>query len=119
MLFGLFGKKSAVPSAVINAVDAAQLALWIKQGTALVIDVREANEFRAGHIPGAILQPLSAFDPAKVPVDPDKHLVFHCLSGRRCGPASKKMAAAGFQGEIFRLSGGFAAWRSAGGAVEN
>ena len=61
---------------------------------------------------------LSAFDCAKVPVDPAKHLVFHCQMGRRCGPASEKLAASGFQGEIYRLNGGFSAWVKSGGAVK-
>ena len=32
-----------------------------------IVDVREANEYDAGHIPGAIFLPLSAFDPAALP----------------------------------------------------
>jgi len=105
-------------SAVIKTVETAILAGWLKDGTATVVDVREANEHRAGHIPGSTLVSLSTFDPGKVPVDPAKHLIFHCQLGRRCGPASEQMAAAGFQGEIFRLAGGFKAWADAGGAVE-
>lgn len=106
-------------SAVIKMVDTATLAGWLKDGTAVVVDVREPNEYRAGHIPGATLLSLSAFDPAKVPFDAAKHLVFHCQLGRRCGPASERMAGAGFKGEIFRLTGGFKAWAEAGGAVES
>ena len=105
-------------SAMIRMVDVATLAAWLTDGNAVVVDVREANEYRSGHIPGATLLPLSAFDPGKVPTVGGKHLVFHCQLGKRCGPASEKMAAAGFAGEIFRLAGGFKAWTDAGKPIE-
>jgi rhodanese-related sulfurtransferase len=105
-------------SSNIRIVDPATVAGWMKEGRALLVDVREAPEYAAGHLPGARLVALSAFDPARVPVDSTKHLVFYCQSGRRCGPASERMAASGFAGEINRLAGGFGAWQQAGEVVE-
>lgn len=105
-------------AAVVKMASAATVAKWLAEGSAVVIDVREPNEHRAGHIPGAALNPLSTFDPAKVQVDPAKHLVLHCQMGRRCGPASEKLNAAGYSGEIYRLEGGFKAWADAGGKVQ-
>ncbi|WP_247888644.1 rhodanese-like domain-containing protein [Azospirillum brasilense] len=102
----------------IKTVDAGTLLGWLKDGTAVIVDVREPQEHRAGHIPGATLVPLSQFDPARVPDATGKRLVFHCQSGRRCGPASAKMAAGGYTGDIHRLSGGMAAWMAASGPVE-
>ncbi|MBY3756395.1 rhodanese-like domain-containing protein [Azospirillum formosense] len=111
--------RSANPmSDQIKTVDAATVMGWLKDGSAVIVDVREPHEHRAGHIPGATLVPLSRFDPARVPDATGKHLVFHCQSGRRCGPASARMAAAGFAGDIHRLSGGMAAWMAASGPVE-
>jgi len=104
-------------NAVIKKVDAATLKQWVAEGSAVVIDVREANERRAAHIPGSTLNALSTFDPSKVPVEPAKHLVLHCQMGRRCGPASEMLALSGFKGDIYRLDGGFAAWVSAGGPI--
>lgn len=104
--------------AVVKMASPKMVAQWLAEGSAVVIDVREANEHRAGHIKGAQLNPLSSFDPAKVPVKSAQHLVLHCQMGRRCGPASEKMIAAGYKGEIYRLDGGFKAWADAGGAVE-
>lgn len=104
-------------AAVVKMASAATVAKWVNDGSAVVIDVREPNEHRAGHIPGATLNPLSSFDPSKVAAQPGKHLVFHCQMGRRCGPASEKMSAAGYSGEIYRLEGGFNAWVGAGGKV--
>ena len=105
-------------SAIIKTVEPSIVAQWIEDGSAIVIDVREAAERKAGYIPGSTLNSLSTFDCTKIPTDPTKHLVFHCQMGRRCGPASEKLAASGFQGEIYRLNGGFSAWVKAGGAVK-
>ena len=102
----------------INIVDAATVAGWMQAGQAVLVDVREPPEYAAGHLPGAKLVSLSSFDPRQVPVEPGRHLVFYCQSGRRCGPASEMMAASGLAGEINRLAGGFGAWLQGGGAVE-
>ncbi|WP_247892764.1 rhodanese-like domain-containing protein [Azospirillum baldaniorum] len=102
----------------IKTVDAATVMGWLKDGSAVIVDVREPHEHRAGHIPGATLVPLSQFDPAHVPDATGKHLVFHCQSGRRCGPASARMVASGHSGDIHRLNGGMAAWMAASGPVE-
>jgi len=102
----------------INIVDAGTVARWLKDGQATLVDVREAEEYAGGHLPGAMPVPLSSFDPKLVPVEAGKHLVFYCQSGRRCGPASEIMAASGFAGEINRLAGGFGAWLQGGGPIE-
>ncbi|WP_448204969.1 rhodanese-like domain-containing protein [Azospirillum sp. sgz302134] len=102
----------------IRIMDAATVMGWLKDGTATIVDVREPHEHRAAHIPGAVLNPLSAFDPGRVPAAEGKHLVFHCQSGRRCGPAAAKMVESGYAGTIHRLNGGMAAWLASGGPVE-
>lgn len=119
-LLSLFGLKRGQSSMndQIRTVDPATVMGWLKEGTATIVDVREPHEHRAAHIPGAILVPLSQFDPSRVPVEPGKHLVFHCQSGRRCGPASARMAESGYTGEINRLNGGMNAWLAASGPVE-
>ncbi|WP_377807978.1 rhodanese-like domain-containing protein [Azospirillum sp. A29] len=102
----------------ILQVDPQTAIHWQARGEAVIVDVREPHEHAAGHIPGAILNPLSQFDPSRVPAEPGKHLVFHCQGGRRCGPAAERMMAAGHIGTINRLRGGFSAWANAGGPME-
>jgi rhodanese-related sulfurtransferase len=102
----------------IRMVDPGAVLAWHEAGETTIIDVREVPEYQAGHIPGAVLVPLSSFDAARVPHDPSRRLVVHCQSGIRCGPASAKLVEAGFKGEINRLAGGFKAWLAAGGPVE-
>ena len=83
----------------------------------MVVDVRESEEFSAGHIPGAINMPLSQFRPSPLPDPGDKRLVLNCAAGRRSAMALDKCAAA--QSEInTHLAGGFGAWRAAGLEVE-
>ncbi|WP_049975828.1 rhodanese-like domain-containing protein [Azospirillum sp. B506] len=102
----------------IDRIDPTTAIGWQAKGEAVIVDVREPHEHAAGHIPGAILNPLSRFDPSRVPTEAGKHLIFHCQGGMRCGPAAERMMAAGHTGTINRLSGGFAAWVKAGGPVE-
>lgn len=102
----------------ILQVDPQTAIQWQARGEAVIVDVREPHEHAAGHIPGAILNPLSRFDPSRVPAEPGKHLVFHCQGGLRCGPAAERMLVAGHTGTINRLSGGFSAWVNAGGPAE-
>lgn len=48
---------------------------------AVLVDVREVDEFRLGHIPGAINQPLSNISQIKIPKD--RTLFVYCLRGSR------------------------------------
>lgn len=101
----------------IKVVPPATVKEWVDAGEAIVVDVREAGEHMSERIPGAVLNPLSRFDPARVPNDPDKKLVIHCRSGARCGMASARLLQAGFEGTIHRLQGGMIGWMSVGGKV--
>jgi rhodanese-related sulfurtransferase len=103
-----------LPPDQVFYVTPAEIKAWRDAGQAVIVDVREDNEWREGHIPGAILMPLSTFDPDRIPDPQAKHLVFHCRSGRRCGLAAEKAVAAGYTGVIKRMEGGFLAWSAAG-----
>lgn len=105
---------TTLPPDQVYYVSAEQIKTWRDEGSAVIVDVREPNEWDEAHIPGATLIPLSNFDPDAVPDPGDKHLVLHCRSGRRCGLASEKMVAGGYSGVIKRMEGGFLAWDAAG-----
>lgn len=102
----------------VHMVPPATVREWIAAGQAVVVDVRETNEFGAEHIQGAINLPLSVFEVSKLPPVPEgKKLVFHCRSGQRCGMAAAKAVASGYTGEINRMEGGIMGWRADGGPV--
>ncbi len=82
----------------------------IDRGAARLVDVREAGEFAAERIEGAVLFPLSSFDPASLP---SGRLVFQCGIGKRSLAALQRYEAAGFtHGQ--HMQGGLAAWKQAG-----
>jgi len=103
----------------VKMIDVDTLQDWIEADKAVIVDVREHDEWLNHHIAGATLLPLSAFDPAKIPAIPEgKKLVLHCRSAQRCGVAAAKLVDSGYKGEINRLAGGINAWIAAGAPVE-
>ena len=111
MVFG-FGK-----SAKHREIDAVALHAMILADKAVVVDVREADEFAAGHIPGAINMPLSIFNADQLSDPLDRVLVLSCLGGKRSGMALDKCRSAGSAVDT-HLAGGFGAWKSAGLPIE-
>jgi rhodanese-related sulfurtransferase len=92
--------------------------LW-KEKKGLVLDVRTAKEFEAGHIPGAVnIDVKSAdFDKKLAELDKDKTYLVHCASGVRSVQACEKMKRLDFK-QLINLQGGIKAWEKAGKPVE-
>ena len=82
-------------------------------GTAVLIDIREADEYARSHITGALSQPLSAWEATHLTIDPAADVIFTCRSGMRTGGACDRLAAR-VSGEAFMLEGGLDAWAKAG-----
>ena len=61
---------------------------------AVLIDVREAEEFRAGHIPGALNVPLSEIDAISTPKDVP--VFIYCLRGSRSKRAERMLKKMGY-----------------------
>ena len=85
----------------------------------IVLDVRTAAEFAAGHVPGArnvshdeLPAKLAELSPLK-----DKQVVLYCRSGRRTAIAAETLRGAGF-GQLLHLEGDWLAWESAKQPVE-
>ncbi len=64
----------------------------------IILDVRRADEFAAGHIPGAINVANESIGTAEIPELPDKDqlILVYCRSGRRSKEASQKLADLGY-----------------------
>ena len=62
---------------------------------AVLLDVREADEFRSGHIPGAVSVPLSAVGQVTLPKD--RPLFVYCLRGTRSRRAARCLKRMGYQ----------------------
>jgi rhodanese-related sulfurtransferase len=89
-----------------------QVHAWLGTGEILLVDVREVNEYAAERIHGALLYPLSTFDPQALPREGRK-LVLHCAGGVRSVKAAHKLLESGF-GHVTHLAGGLQAWKAAG-----
>jgi rhodanese-related sulfurtransferase len=85
---------------------------WLDRGEILLIDVREPHEYAFERIHGAVLYPLSTFDPRTIPADGRK-LVIHCASGKRSMNAAHRLVAAGHS-HVTNLEGGIQAWKAVG-----
>lgn len=84
-----------------------------------VLDVRTADEFKAGHIAGAVnLDVLDAgFEKQVAALDKSKTYLVHCAAGRRSANASEQMKGLGFK-SVVDLTPGFNGWKAAGKPVE-
>ncbi|MEL7047925.1 MAG: rhodanese-like domain-containing protein [Pseudomonadota bacterium] len=86
---------------------------WLDGEQAILIDVREPDEYVREHIPEAHLVPLSSFNPQDFPREHGKVAVFHCRSGGRTEAAAPQILKTGFK-DVYQLEGGLQAWRQAG-----
>lgn len=101
------------PKLPIETMSAAEVAIQLRAGKLLLVDVREPAEFAAERIAGALLYPLSTFDASFLPDDGARRVVFHCGSGKRSLTAAEHRLAAG-HGHAAHMGGGIAAWKAAG-----
>jgi rhodanese-related sulfurtransferase len=95
----------------------ATLKAWLERDEAILVDVREADEYAREHIAGARLHPLSGLSAATLPRVPGKKLVLQCNSGNRTRQAAAAIRAREAL-EIYHLAGGIQAWKRAGLPVE-
>ncbi|MFM8860730.1 MAG: rhodanese-like domain-containing protein [Methylocystis sp.] len=101
-----------------NDITLDDLKAGLSDGTLVLVDVREADEYAAGHIQGALFNPLSHFDPEKLPPSlSGKKIIIYCRSGRRSITAMEKAQQAGRVDIDTHYSGGILGWLGAGGAV--
>ncbi|MGO9697684.1 MAG: rhodanese-like domain-containing protein [Xanthobacteraceae bacterium] len=102
----------------VNDLTPQQVAQGLKEGHIVLVDVREPNETAVERFPGAVLVPLSSFDPATIPAPPGSEVVFACRSGRRSATASLAAQEQGFDYNS-HLAGGILAWKAAGLPTES
>lgn len=89
----------------------------IMGGRRTVIDLREPGEWAAGHIPGAVHQPLGQVREALAALPRDTPLAVHCQAGTRSAIGASVLEAAGFT-DVIDLSAGYAGWLATGRTPE-
>ena len=85
----------------------------VNRDGAVVIDVRDANEFSQGHIVDAVNMPHTALTSRVSELEKykEKPVVLACKMGQHAGAAGTMLRKAGFQ-NVARLKGGVAEWRN-------
>ena len=104
---------AAPPASSAELIAPADLLTRIndKDADLVVLDVRTAAEYQAGHVPGAINISHDQLAAKLASLPSDKQLVLYCRSGRRTALAEQTLRAAGFS-RLLRLQGDFLAWEA-------
>ncbi len=100
-----------------NGVSAAEAKTLLSEDkNILVLDVRQPEEFRAGHIAGATLIPLDKLGQSLAKLPQDRKILCVCRSGSRSSAAARQLTGAGYT--TLNLSGGMMGWQRAGFPVK-
>jgi rhodanese-related sulfurtransferase len=83
----------------------------------VLVDVREEDEFAAGHLPGAVNIPLSEFQFRTDEVDEDRAIVLVCRTSNRSEMATQILASNGYD-NLYHLLEGTVGWMRRGLPLE-
>jgi rhodanese-related sulfurtransferase len=102
-----------------TSVSTLQATLLINQKNALVVDVRDADDFAKGHLINARHIPMAEIGPRATEIERFKSrpVIVVCERGNRSDRAAAALRKQGFD-QVFSLGGGVAAWQQAGLPLE-
>lgn len=104
----------ASPLWAADSISISELKQAMQAGkTPIIIDVRDEDEYLAGHIPGAILVPAKNVEHHLDMLEKYKkeEIVLYCQSGRRASAAATTLENAGFK-HVKLLDGNFPGWQA-------
>ena len=99
----------------ITEISPRDAAAKLKSGEALIIDVRDKDEWDEGHIPGAtnLSRGTVELDIEEKVADPKAMIICHCGGGGRSALAAESLQKMGYK-NVRSMAGGFKAWKIAG-----
>jgi rhodanese-related sulfurtransferase len=101
-----------------TTITPSELQVRLDSGAApAVIDVRSAEEYAAGHIPGAVNIPFAQVADRISEVDTSHGVALYCMVGPRARKGEAALLASGYT-SVLHIDGGLAAWQQAGYAIE-
>lgn len=103
-----------------TTINATEFEKAIQAKDAQVVDVRRPEEYKEGHIKGAVLanwQDPSHFAEKVKSLDKNKPVYVYCLAGVRSDKAADALVKNGFT-KVVQLDGGIKAWKDAGKPLE-
>jgi rhodanese-related sulfurtransferase len=110
-----FKKLVAEAKKNITEIPPQDAAAKLKSGEAVIVDVRDKDEWDEGHIPGAIHMSRGTIEldiEEKVP-DPNAMIICHCGGGGRGALATESLQKMGYK-NVRSMAGGFKAWKAIG-----
>ena len=110
-----FEKLVAEAKKHITEISPEDAAAKLNSGDAVVVDVREKDEWDEGHIPGATHMSRGTIEldiEEKVP-DPTATVICHCGGGGRSALAAETLQKMGYK-NVRSMAGGLKAWKAAG-----
>ena len=99
------------PSPAVADVDPAATLRLLEAG-AFLLDVREDDEWQAGHAPEAVHVVMAAVPDRTAELPTDRTIVCICRVGGRSGAVALALAGAGY--DVRNVGGGMLAWEAAG-----
>ena len=99
----------------ITETSPADAGAKLNSGEAVIVDVRDKDEWDEGHIPGALHMSRGTIEldiEEKVP-DPNAMIICHCGGGGRSALATESLQKMGYK-NARSMAGGFKAWKAAG-----
>jgi len=110
-----FREMLATAKAAVREIDTAGAEEEIAAGDAVILDVREPDEYEQGAIPGAVHIPRGTLETSVEGRIPDKssHLVVYCAGGTRSAFAAQTLQELGYT-DVASVAGGFNKWKDEG-----
>ena len=110
-----YKKLVAAAKKQITEISPQDAAAKLKSGEAVIVDVRDKDEWDEGHIPGAthINRGTIELDIEEKVPDPNAMIICHCGGGGRSALAAESLQKMGYQ-NVHSIAGGLKAWKAAG-----
>jgi len=107
----------ALFGAPLPSASATEVSEKLKNGKRpLVVDVRQPEEYRRGHISGSKLIPLGELSSRMNELPKDKEIVLVCASGNRSRSATKRLVSEGYN--AVNMNGGMMSWARSGLSIK-
>jgi len=102
-----------VSMSAIPVVDVKEAATRLETSGAVLVDVRNPDEFASGRVEGAVLIPLPEFGERYAELPTDRPLLLICHMGNRSAAATAHLLRNGYT-DVANVAGGMDAWLRAG-----
>lgn len=105
------------PAELPQVVDVETVASIKDDPEVVLIDVREPEEYAAGHISEVTLMPMGEVPQRLDEIPTDKTVIAYCRSGNRSGQVMQFLQQQGYD-NVHNMEGGIIAWEQAGLPIE-